>query len=76
MDEPDVIFHGGQVITLNSQSTLANAAAVRAGTICEVGSAASLVPMASSRTRVIDLAGRTLLPGFVDAHPHMDREGC
>ncbi len=75
MLEPDFVFHRGQVITLDSRSTVAEACAVRAGQITHVGRTGDLVAAAGSQTRLIDLAGRSLLPGFFDAHAHMDREG-
>jgi predicted amidohydrolase YtcJ len=75
MAEPDLILHGGTVVTLDRASTIAEAVTVRGGAIAAVGAAAALLREAGSATRRIDLAGRTVVPGFFDAHPHMDREG-
>lgn len=75
MAEPDLILHHGRVITLNRSSTIAEAVAVRAGRIATVGPSAALLGEVGPRTRRVDLAGRTVVPGFFDAHPHMDREG-
>lgn len=75
MNKADAIFHGGRVITLDEHSTVAQAAAVRAGRITAVGPSSEIVKEAGEGTRLIDLKGRSLLPGFFDAHPHMDREG-
>src|SRR5262249_1479665 len=49
--------------------------AVRSGHIAAVGDDAALCKEAAPTTQVIDLAGRSVLPGFFDAHPHADREG-
>jgi predicted amidohydrolase YtcJ len=72
---PDLILHGGTVITLDQSSAVVEAMAVREGKILAVGSSSELLENAKPETRLIDLRGRTVLPGFYDAHPHMDREG-
>jgi predicted amidohydrolase YtcJ len=72
---PDLILHSGTVITLNRSSTMAEALAVRGDRILGCGTSAELLGKAAPETRRIDLGGRTVVPGFYDAHPHMDREG-
>ena len=72
---PDLILHGGRIITLDRGSRLAQAVAVRSGRLVAVGENAALLNDAAPTTRLIDLGGRSVLPGFVDAHPHADREG-
>jgi predicted amidohydrolase YtcJ len=75
MLSPDLILHGGKVITLDRSSRVAQAIAVRSGHIAAVGDDAALCKEAAPTTRLIDLTGRSVLPGFFDAHPHADREG-
>lgn len=75
MPAPDVVLHGGSILTLDRASTVAEAVAVRGGRIAAVGPAPRVLADTGPQTRRIDLAGRTVVPGFVDAHPHMDREG-
>jgi hypothetical protein len=72
---PDLILHDGRVITLDRGSRVAEAVAVRGDRIVGVGDAASLLAGAGPDTRRVDLAGRAVLPGLFDAHPHVDREG-
>src|SRR5262245_35423498 len=72
---PDLILHNGKIITLDASSRLAQAIAVRSGLIMAVGEDAALLKAAAPTTRCIDLEGRSVLPGFFDAHPHADREG-
>jgi predicted amidohydrolase YtcJ len=72
---PDLILHGGRVITLDRGSRVAAAIAVRGGRIAALGDSAALLAEAGPATRRIDLAGRAVVPGFFDAHPHADREG-
>lgn len=72
---PDLLLHGGKVITLDGGSRLAEAVAVRDGRIVSVGASAALLKETSPGTRCLDLRGRSVLPGFFDGHPHVDREG-
>ncbi|WP_322100140.1 amidohydrolase [Geminicoccus harenae] len=67
---PDTIFRGGTVRTLAADRPLAEAVAVRGKTILAVGSNAEIDALAGPETRVIELAGRTMLPGFVEGHIH------
>ena len=55
---------------MDAARTSAGAVAVRAGRIMAVGSTAEVERLRGPRTRRIDLAGRTLVPGFQDAHVH------
>ena len=73
--EHDLILHGGNVITLDGGSRIAASVAVSAGRISAVGAAEDVLDGRGRTTRVIDLAGRTACPGFIDTHAHMDREG-
>ena len=73
--EHDLILHGGTVITVDGGAGIAEAVAVSAGRISAVGSTEDVLAGRGRTTRVIDLAGRTACPGFIDTHAHMDREG-
>ena len=67
----DLVFLGGNVITMTpSDKQRAEAIAVRNGKIAAVGASAELSAMVSEGTEVVPLAGRTLIPGFVDPHNH------
>lgn len=68
----DLVFRGGAVYTLMPARPWARAVAVRGTRIVYVGDEAGLAPHLGPRTRVVDLAGRMLLPGFEDAHIHPD----
>lgn len=63
------------MITLDRASRTAEAVAIRQGKIVDVGSSAALAHHVGPETRRIDLGGRSVVPGFFDAHPHIDREG-
>jgi len=62
----DVIFHRGTVLTVDPFMTEAEAVAVKDGRILAVGSAADVLKYRGEATRMIDLDGRTLMPGFVE----------
>jgi len=67
----DVLFHGGDILTLAGQEpSYADALVVRGGRILFVGEETQALALASEQTELIDLDGRTLLPGFFDAHSH------
>jgi predicted amidohydrolase YtcJ len=66
----DTIFSGGDIVTVDAKHPTAEAVAVRDGKIASVGSAADVMQQRGEATRVIDLAGRTLVPGFIDPHSH------
>ncbi|MFN2322356.1 MAG: amidohydrolase [Trueperaceae bacterium] len=67
----DVLFRNGTVLTMDAARPRAQAVAVAHGRVLAVGDDAELAALHGPRTRVVDLAGRTLLPGFHDAHDHM-----
>ena len=67
----DVIFHDGTIITIEETQPLAEAIAFRNGLIQAVGTDADVLTLQGPNTRVIDLQGKTLMPGFVDPHTHV-----
>ncbi len=67
----DKIWMGGTILTMNDAGMRADAVAMRDGKIVAIGKKADVMKLKGSKTRVLDLAGRTLLPGFVDAHGHV-----
>lgn len=69
-DAADLLFVNGRVITVDPADTVAEALAVRDGVIVAVGSEADVRAHAGPDTRVVDLAGGTLLPGINDSHIH------
>jgi predicted amidohydrolase YtcJ len=70
-DQPaDLIFRGGRIATMDAARSWATALAVRDGRIVAVGPDAAVTPLIGSSTRVIELRGRTVTPGFQDAHVH------
>ncbi|HZP37873.1 MAG TPA: amidohydrolase family protein [Methylomirabilota bacterium] len=76
MDEiaPALVLVNGRVLTLDPRRPVASALAVADGRIAAVGGR-EVARRRDRRTRVIDLHGATVVPGLVDAHAHLDREG-
>jgi predicted amidohydrolase YtcJ len=72
---PDLILHGGRFTTLDWGQPEAEAVAIADGRFVAVGRAAEIMPLAGSRTRVIDLKGQRVLPGLIDNHLHIIRGG-
>jgi hypothetical protein len=66
----DLVFTGGHVHTVDARRPRAEAVAVRGERITAVGTAAEIAALTGPKTRVVDLAGRLLVPGFQDAHVH------
>lgn len=66
----DLVFTDGNVITMNAARTIAQAVAVRENKIVAVGSNAEIQPYIGKGTKIIHLYGKTLMPGFIDAHIH------
>ncbi len=71
----DLIFLNGAVHTVDPGLPRAEAVAVRDGVIVAVGGSRELRDLAGPRTELLDLSGRTLLPGFQDAHVHASGGG-
>ncbi len=66
----DTVLRNAFVYTVDSTNPRAQAVAITAGRIVYVGSDSGVAPFVSSRTEVLDLAGRMVLPGFIDTHVH------
>ncbi len=75
MGDADLVLTGGQVLTMVPGAPPAQAVALRRGRVLAVGSEADVMAHAGPRTALLPLAGRTVVPGLVDAHAHAEREG-
>jgi hypothetical protein len=71
----DTILLDGKVITLDDASSVVQAVAIRDGRILAVGTNADIRQRADARTQVIELGGRTVVPGLMDSHIHALRAG-
>jgi len=72
----DTIYTGGDIITVNEALPTVKAVAVKDGKILAVGARGEIErAYKGSATTVVDLAGKTLLPGFIDPHSHYIENG-
>jgi predicted amidohydrolase YtcJ len=65
------IWSGGPILTMNDQAMRVEAVAEANGKILAVGSRSEVMTLKGPSTQLVDLQGRTLVPGFVDAHGHV-----
>ena len=73
--DADMIFFNGNVITVDPNNNISEAVSVSSGKIVKVGSDKEILNLKGPRTELIDLRKKTLLPGFIDAHTHLDLVG-
>lgn len=73
--EPDLILRGGKVLTLDAHGSVHSALAVKDDRIVATGDDAALSALAGPETRVVEASGAAVVPGLIDGHAHMDREG-
>jgi len=67
----DTVYEGGPILTMEEALPRAEALAVKDGRILALGTRADVLAHVGDATELIDLAGRALLPGFVDSHGHV-----
>ena len=65
-DAADIIYSGGPILTMDDGRLRAEAVAVKDGKIVAVGAMAEVKALAGPATKTVDLAGRTMIPGFVE----------
>jgi predicted amidohydrolase YtcJ len=71
----DTVYVGGPILTMNDAAPRAEAIAVKDGRIVAVGSRSEVAKQQTTATKVVDLGGKALLPGFIDGHGHVFTSG-
>ena len=71
----DAVYLNGKIITVDDKNPKAQAVAIKDGKIIYVGDVRGSKPFTAESTRQIDLQGKTMVPGFVDAHGHVVSAG-
>lgn len=72
---PDLVLHSGKVVTVDDRIGTVQALAARGGRILAVGSDADIRKLIGEGTKVINLRGRTAIPGFIEGHGHFTGVG-
>ena len=67
----DQIFLNGSVVTMDPEVPKATAFGIMDDRICAVGSDEEIRKWADSKTKVVDLDGKTVIPGFIESHNHL-----
>ncbi len=73
--EPELILHNGNIWTVNDTVPRAQALAISGGRILAVGANNEVLGLAAGLSKKIDLGGRSVFPGFIDAHAHPCESG-
>ena len=73
--DADTILYNGKILTVDEQFSVAEAVAVREKQIVAVGSGADVLKLAGPNTLRIDLKGKTVTPGLIHTHVHMESPG-
>jgi predicted amidohydrolase YtcJ len=71
----DLVLVNGKVVTVDPSDNMTEAVAVRDGRILKVGTIDEIMGLVGKKTRIVDLKGKTVLPGFIDSHEHCIRKG-
>lgn len=75
MQQATHIYRNGTILTMDSRCSIVSCLAVSGETILAVGSEAEVAPFQGPETRIVDLGGRFMMPGFYDCHSHFMRAG-
>ena len=67
----DFIVNNANIITVDSQNTVAESFAVKNGRVTSIGTNNDMEMLSTNTTKIIDLEGMTIVPGFIDAHIHV-----
>src|SRR5262249_52588792 len=70
---PGSVLVNGKIVTLEPPSSVPEAVAVRDGKIAALGRSSDVRKLAGPATRIVDLGGRTVVPGLIDSHLHAIR---
>src|SRR5262245_42742883 len=67
----DIVLHNGKILTVDANFSTAQAVAIQGRRITAVGTNAEVLKLAGPKTVVVDVKGRTVIPGLIDTHLHV-----
>jgi hypothetical protein len=71
----DMVLLNGRIITMDQRFSLAQAVAIKDGKFVAVGRDTEITPLIGKHTKVLNLSGKTVVPGFIDSHVHVKWTG-
>ena len=74
-ETPDLILKNGNIYTVDTQLPKAQSVAIKNGLILKIGSDTEIETLANAGTKIIDLKGQFLMPGFIEGHGHFSGLG-
>jgi predicted amidohydrolase YtcJ len=72
----DLVLFNGKIVTMDAKESIAEAVAVKSGRLIAVGLNVTVEPLIGENTLVINLNGKTVIPGLIDSHCHMASTGA
>ena len=72
--QAELVFHNGKIVTVDPRFSVAEAVAIRDQRFSAVGRSSEVLKLAGPSTLVIDLKGKTVIPGLIDTHRHIQME--
>ncbi len=72
----DLVITNGKIVTMDTRESIAEAVAIKFGRILAVGATSDIGALIGDETKVMDLEGRTVIPGLIDTHCHMASTGA
>jgi hypothetical protein len=66
----DLIFFGGNILTMDDNQPVVEAIAVEDGRITAIGTKENIIKLRTWKTKIVNLQGKTLMPGLIEAHCH------
>ncbi|TRO55352.1 amidohydrolase, partial [Candidatus Bathyarchaeota archaeon] len=74
--QADTVLVNGKIVTMDEKESIAEAVAIKYGRFLKVGKTAEVEKLIGENTKVIDLKGKTVIPGLIDSHCHMMSVGA
>lgn len=75
MNFADLVLHNGKIVTMDNEESIKQSIAVKFGRIIDVGTNDDIEPYIGNETKIIELNGRTVIPGLIDSHSHFINTG-
>src|SRR4051812_10053083 len=69
-EAPELILHSGKIVTVDKSFSIAQAIAIRGGRVLATGSDHNTPALKPAATKLVDLQGKTVIPGLIDSHVH------